>query len=389
MKKQKAVIFFAAIITSCFICIAELKADNTNTAKLKEQLQNAMEKTIKETKCKGIVALVRTPNFYWIGAAGDSGNGRLQTKDMFRLASMTKTFVSVVVLKLCEEGKLKLNDKISKYLPERTNKNIPYASNITVRQLLDMTSGIVSYTELDDYNDAVEDKPYRIPWTPEDILEYVYWANKADFAPGKGWNYSNTNYILLEMIVEQAGGDSLAGEMRRIIFTPQGLKNIFMEIKESRKGGFGGLQVKGFDEDGKDITEIQDGLGLADGGLISNANDVAEFLDSLFIERELLNESSLKQMMKFHPKENYGLGLELRRTEYGEAYGHSGGSFGFESDMLYFPKRKIIFVVLTNQEDKNVGDIIFQKIMNLLLNKNCKSQTSHNKKSKKQMSSNL
>ena len=373
MKIQKILILLAVVLTSCFSGIAELKAVNTKNITLKEQLQNALKKTIKETKCKGVVALVRTPDFYWTGAAGDSGYGTLQSKDMLRLASMTKTFVSVVILKLCEEGKLKLNDKISKYIPKRAVQNIPNASIITIRQLLNMTSGIISYTELDDYNDVVEDKPYRVPWTPEDILEYVYLANKADFAPGKGWNYSNTNYVLLEMIVEKVSGDSLAGEMRRIIFAPQGLKNIFMEIKESRKGGFGGLKVKGYDEDGKDITKIQDGLGLADGGLISNADDVAEFLSALFIERELLNEFSMKQMMEFHPKEDYGLGLELRRTDYGDAYGHSGGSFGFESDMLYFPDRNIIFVVLTNQEDKDVGDIVFQRIMNLLLNKNFSS----------------
>ena len=373
MKIQKILILLALVLTICFSGISELEATKAKKIKLKEQFQNALRKTIKETKCKGVVALVRTPGFYWTGAAGDSGYGTLQSKDMLRLASMTKTFVSVVILKLCEEGKLKLDDKISKYIPKRAVQNIPNASIITIRQLLNMTSGIISYTELDDYNDVVEDKPYRAPWTPEDILEYVYLANKADFAPGKGWNYSNTNYVLLEMIVEKVSGDSLAGEMRRIIFAPQGLKSIFMEIKESRKGGFGGLKVKGYDEDGKDITKIQDGLGLADGGLISNADDVAEFLSALFIERELLNEFSMKQMMEFYPKEDYGLGLELRRTDYGDAYGHSGGSFGFESDMLYFPDRNIIFVVLTNQEDKDVGDIVFQRIMNLLLNKNFSS----------------
>ncbi len=293
--------------------------------------------------------------------------------DKLRIASMTKTYVSVVVLKLCEEGKLNLDDKINKYLPNNIIYNIPYAQNITVKQLLGMTSGIKSYTEEDSYNNAVEDNPYRIPWKPYEIVKYIYNA-KPNFLPGKGWDYSNTNYILLEMIIENTTGNTLAKEMRRIIHTPLNLKNTFMEIQEPQKGGFGGLTVRGYSEYGKDVTEIQDALGLADGGLVSSASDIADFLQALFLERKLLNTKYLSLMKTIYKNEDYGLGLEYIFTKYGTAWGHNGCSSGFSGEMLYIPDRKLIFVVLTNDEnDSKISEIIFDKILKILSQKNTKN----------------
>ena len=368
--KVSAIYFFVITVFFCLVDEKIANAATTSTTALKHQLQKILDKSLEDTDGTGVVCLIKTPSFQWGGSSGFADYSKkrpMKTTDMLRLASMTKTFVSVVVQKLAEEGKLNLDDKIKKHLPHKVTTRIPYGSKITIRQLLNMTSGIKSYTENDVYNDTVESNPYRSAWTPEEIVRYIY-NKKAVFPPGKGWDYSNTNYILLDMIVKKAAGTLLATEMRRVIHAPLKLNNTFMEIQEKRSEGFNGLTVRGYDENGKDVTEIQDGFGLGDGGLISDANGVAKFFQALFIDRIILSPVSLKQMKNFSLKGNYGLGLERVETTFGDAWGHSGSSFGFSGEMLYLPGRKIIFVILTNDEnDSNISDIVFIKSIKLLL----------------------
>lgn len=339
---------------------------------LNQQLQNILDIAVVDTGATGAVLSVKSPSFQWTGSSGFSNRETktaMAPTDMLRLASMTKSFVSVVVQKLSEEGKFDLDDKIQQYLPAAIVDRISHGSEVTIRQLLNMTSGIYSYTEIDNYNDEVERNPYRLPWTPEEILTYVY-SEKAVFSPGEGWEYSNTNYILLDMLVKEVSSTSLASEMRRIIHNPLGLSNTFMEIQEPRDGGFGGLIVRGYENDGEDVTEIQDALGLGDGGLISDGEGVVKFLQGLFVDKVLLSTNSLNQMRSFHSNEDYGLGLERRKTHFGEAWGHSGGSSGFEGDMLYLPESEVIFVCLTNTMDTDICEKVFQRSLELLFSTN-------------------
>ena len=368
--KSKINILLTCLTLFCALTISlNVEAKSNNNEKLQEQFQKILNSSLKKIKGTGVVCLIRTPTFQWIGSSGYSNKSKkipMTPNDKLRIASMTKTYASVVVLKLCEEGKLRLDDKIKKYLPSDIISNIPHAQNITIKQLLGMTSGIRSYTEEDSYNDAVEDNPYRIPWQPYEIVKYIYKA-KPGFSPGKGWDYSNTNYILLEIIVKSATGNTLAKEMRRIIHNPLNLKNTFMEIQEPRKGGFGGLTVRGYSEYGEDVTEIQDALGLADGGLISTASDVADFMQALLLDKKLLNPEYLSLMKTLHKKEDYGLGLEYIFTKHGTAWGHNGCSSGFSGEMLYLPDKKLIFVLLTNDEnDSKVSETAFDEILKIL-----------------------
>ncbi len=356
----------AIVITGC--AGKEESHANDTVPVVKQQLQSILDTSIEETRTAGAVLLVQTPSFHWVGASGfadTAGKTLMKPDDKLRLASMTKTFVSVVILKLQEEGKLNLNDKIEAHLPAAIIGEITHGSEITIRQLLSMTSGIRGYTESDSYNDAVETNPYRKPWTAEEILTYSY-SKEALFSPGDGWDYSNTNYVLLDLIVKHSCKTSLAVEIRRLILAPLRLRNTFMEIQEPGKEGFGGLVVRGYDN-GEDVTEIQDALGLGDGGLISDATDVAKFFTALFGDKSILNETSLGQMRDFHKTEDYGLGLERRMTNYGEAWGHSGGSWGFEGDMLFLPDKEVVIVILTNTEDTDVLEMVFHRITEQLI----------------------
>ncbi len=135
----------------------------------------------------------------------------MSSGDMLRIASMTKTFVAAVVLKLAEEGKLDLNETVSRYVPDITAR-IANGQSATVRNLLNMTSGMFEYYDNPAYLSAVETRPARQAWTAEEVIAYAY-DQSAYFSPGVNFKYTNTNYLLLELIVNRVSASTLAAEM--------------------------------------------------------------------------------------------------------------------------------------------------------------------------------
>lgn len=338
-------------------------------ASVEDKLQEILDEFIDAHETPpGAVLLIETPSFKWVGAAGlaNVNEGiRIKPTDRLRIASMTKTFVGATVLKLSEEGKFALDDQIKEHLSDGVVRDLANGSDITIRQLMNMTSGLYNYTCSKAYDHDLEKDPFRRKWEPEEILKYVY-GKKALFPPGSSFEYSNTNYILLGMIVEQASGESLSTTMRRVIHDPLGLENTFMEKPEHREGGPGGLIVRGYEEK-KDVTKINDALGMADGGLISDAQGLSDFLRALFKDKTLLSQASLDQMLAFHPSENYGLGVDRSSLDNGDGLGHDGASAGFEGAMYYFPGNDIFFVLLTNEAYTDTIYNFFMRTMNMLL----------------------
>ena len=347
---------------------------------LEAELQKMLDKAITDstTHTPGAVLLLSTSSAQYAVAGGKSNLSSataIKATDMLRIASMTKIFLSTVILKLREEGKLNLDDTVAKHLPETAAK-IANGQTATIRQLLNMSSGIFEYYDNPDYLKAVETRPSRQAWTPEEVIAYVY-DQSAYFSPGTQFKYTNSNYILLEMIVNKVSNATLASEMRRIIFTPLGMDNTFMEMAETRAGGFGGLLVRGYDttqNPAADITEKNDSLGLGDGGLISDAQGLDTFLRSLFKQKTLLNEDSLSQMKTIGISgKEYGLGLEVKiSSDYGTNWGHSGKTAGFQGEMRYFPDKDTTFAILTNEENSNSTfiDDVFKSSMRLLYSQN-------------------
>jgi D-alanyl-D-alanine carboxypeptidase len=356
--------------------IAGVIGQSSLEAELQKMLDNAI--TTSKTKTPGAVLLVSTSSTRYVVAGGQSilsSATAMKAADMLRIASMTKSFVSTVILKLREEGKLNLDDTVAKHLPETAAK-IANGQTATIRQLLNMSSGIFEYYDNPDYLKAVETRPSRQAWTPEEVIAYVY-GQSAYFSPGTQFKYTNSNYILLEMIVNKVSNATLASEMRRIIFTPLGMDNTFMEMAETRAGGFGGLLVRGYDttqNPAADITEKNDSLGLGDGGLISDAQGLDTFLRALFKQKTLLNEDSLSLMKTIGISgKEYGLGLEVKiSSDYGTNWGHSGKTAGFQGEMRYFPDKDTTFAILTNEEnsDSTFIDDVFKSSMRLLYPQN-------------------
>lgn len=306
-----------------------------------------------------LVVQVSTPEGTW-SAAGGRADGERPTEvtDRFRIGSMSKTFVAVAALLLVEEGVFDLDDPASAWLPDAIVEKIANADSVTIRQLLAMRSGIDDYLGTDEFWEAVEDDPTRV-WTAEEALEYAY-GLPALFAPDEESYYSNSNYLLMQVILEAAAGMPLHSLIRERILDPLNLANTYTQISESLPGGF----VEGYEDwdgDGEldAVSGINDGAGLGDGALISNVNDLTTFYRALLDEQTLLSEESLDELLAFEADDDggYGLGLSSWETDFGEAWGHSGGVVGFLSIGVYLLDFDVIIIVLSASSEIAPEDV--------------------------------
>jgi D-alanyl-D-alanine carboxypeptidase len=289
----------------------------------------------------------------------------------FDIGSAAKNFVAALVLKLSEEGLLSLEDPISRWLPSYNYVD----GRVTIRQLLEHTSGIYNFTANQSFWDAVFRDPTR-RWLPEEVLSYI---GPPDFPPGASWNYSNTNYTLLGMIAQRAARSSLSAAIRSRLLDPHGLANTFLEAEDGVPGtiAHGWFDMNG---DGRydDISGInrtsQTSATWGAGGMVSTAADVARWACLLF-EGKVLSAASLSQMLTFRtvsvpptPIVGYGLGALRALFSGREFWGHGGNMIGYTACMLYAPTERVAVALLFNQDfvDYAVGSPLLGAIVNAI-----------------------
>jgi D-alanyl-D-alanine carboxypeptidase len=228
---------------------------------------------------------------------------------------------------------------------------------------LQMTSGIYNYTETDAFYEAVEDDP-SYAWTAEEVLTYIY-DEDAYFEAGTDYYYSNSNYILAQIAIETVTGNSLAEELENRIFEPLGMDACYLETPEL----VGENVVRGYQWDDadwyEDITEINDGLGLGDGGIVCSASDLALFLPAL-MNGDLLDDAMLDEMLDSVDDGEggtYGLGIVHEEGDFGTEIWHDGSSSGFQSIILYLPDEDLSLVILSNDNDAEIiADLAYDAI---------------------------
>lgn len=292
----------------------------------------------------------------WVGASGYADlkdKVKMSPANLFRLASITKSFVSTAVLKLAEDHLLDLDEPLDTYVSSSMTRGIANAGSATVRQTLQHTSGVYDFIDNSNFKLAVINAPYKV-WSCRDKLDFAR-GKDPSFAPGEGWKYSNSNYLLLGEAIEKVSGMTFEAYIRKIIFEPLhmnytwfGSENRFPEgLVRSYVDMYGNGTLR-------DISAMDAGVFSAEGGLISTAYDIGLFIGALF-DKQIINEQSLLEMMKFVPCEfpqnyytQYGLGLMNWITAGGIGYGHGGSLTGFSTEMFYFPDRKTILIVLCN-----------------------------------------
>lgn len=339
-------------------------SNNSVSPELAQQLQTTLDQTLRNSGNVGATVGITTPQGSWFGASGVSNLAAgtpTQPNDRFEIGSITKTFVSTTMLQLAEEGKLNLEDTLNQWLPDIAS-NIPDGNTITIRQLLNGTSGIV------DYAPALIEDIFNNPslafrnWQPEEIIaNYAY--NKPRFTGNRcfpGWCYPNTGYLLSGLIAEKATGSNIAGVIRDRILNPLGMNNTFFGSEEEIPGGY----VRGYidlNQDGdftdtvggipEDISDVNLSWAWTAGALVSNTQDLTTFMRSL-LGGKLLQPDSLSQMLQFvDTPEGYGYGLGIGTFDFpgvGTVVGNSGGTFAFTSYMWYLPNSGIVYTDLQN-----------------------------------------
>lgn len=331
------------------------------------ELRFALEGVLNDTLANypgvpGVAMYVHIPNKgIWMGARGVSSREQtipLVPHDRFHVASVSKTLVATIILQLAEEGVLSLEDTVEQWMPGI----LPNGNQVKIRHLLNHTSGVPNYLE-GWFIDAYLSNPGRF-WQQHELVGYAA-ARPSDFPPGSGccWRYSNTNFILLGMIIEHATGTSTAQQVRWRILEPLAMTNTYFEPYEETIGGV----AHGYNG-GRNVSALNMSIVWAAGGLVSNTADLGRFITAL-ANGELLGPAALEQMHQFVNVHGawgtrdltYGLGLMQSRMsvaypdgvdrpyEQGIVRGHTGSLAGTRTSMWYLPDSGITIVVAANQ----------------------------------------
>lgn len=272
------------------------------------------------------------------GVADVRTNTPVDPRSRFRIGSLTKPFVATVVLQLSAEGRLDLDAPVERYLPGVVRGADNDGRQITVRQLLQHTSGLPDVLDYMSPLEVLED-PLR-HWEARELVDIAL-PHPREFEPGKGWGYSNTNYLLAGMIIESTTGRPYGEEIRRRVIRPLGLHDTFVPADAP---GIPGPHPRGYVRPQAalvDITRLNPTVGGAAGGMISSASDLNRFLAAV-LQGRLLKPAQLREMLTARPTgrtsgSEYGLGLEWTPVENSSIC--KDGFWGHDGDMLGFSVR--------------------------------------------------
>ena len=286
------------------------------------------------------------------------GKGNLETGQVppmdgeVRIGSNTKTFVAVVVMQMVQEGKVGLDEPIETYLPGLIKGEGIDASRITVRQLLQHTSGLPEHTDyyFSSNAAALENIQHYIP--ARDLLD-VALSKPAAFEPGTQWSYSNTNYIVLGMLIERVSQRPVGEQIDQRIIKRLGLSHTYFPGNGEKK--IRGSHPQGYHINGEgkleDVTEMDASLPWAAGAMVSTPSELNTFFQAVFDGR-LLTQSSIDEMKKGVDTGSGGMvyGLGLFGTPLscgGTSWGHGGGAFGYKTHNAVGPDGAAVTVAVT------------------------------------------
>ncbi len=312
-----------------------------------QQFQNTLDYLINVSNIPGGSLAVYSPGQdYYYGVSGVSHDTISITPEMrFGIGSNTKLFIATVLLNLQEEGLLSLDDPIHQWLPHYDYID----STATIRQMLAHQSGFFDY-----FNDNVAlltDSVYADTsrfWTVDEVMATI---GQPHFAPGQGWGYSNTNYMLSAEVIEAASGNDWVDMLHSKIFDPLILDSTFVGAYEPRNGPVAAaLDVFTGEFIVNPPMTAEYSMMHAAGGILSAAVEMTSWYKSLFSE-EIINSSSLQEMLDFEPAFYYGLGICGIQYQGNFAYMHTGGTLGYLSMMWYDVKTKTIMCILYNGRD--------------------------------------
>ncbi len=362
MKNLKHLFFSAAFLLQIFA------TGNAQTIhpKLDSMFRRTLDSMYIVLNAKGLGAAVQVPNgAVWAGGAGISSANPTQeiTPDhIFGIGSVNKTITSASILKLADEGVLSLGDSLHSWLD--TFKFIN--PNITIRQLLRHQSGIYDILSNSAYQPAINAAPDSI-WAWDDVISTFIKAPL--FQPGAGFSYSNTNYLLLGLIIEKASGKPYFQEIRNQFLSPLGLESVVLPPYETLPQPT--TAHLWLDLNGDGVPDDADFLfsdwnswhstAAPAGSYFSTPGDMARWIRSLMggnlLSQNMLAEMKTTVTTTFPGGTKYGLGLMERNISTQKAYGH-GGDAGYSASVWHFPALDISIAVLNNDGRRNSWSLI-------------------------------
>ena len=316
----------------------------TAGATLARRFQAALDAARYDAEAFGVTfAAVRDGQVVWAGSSGVDRDGRtpLKPRSPMVIGSVTKTFVAATVLQLVEEGRIRLGDSVRSHLPELRR----VSRDITVRQLLDHTSGLADVFN-EDTRRGLEEHPER-PWTSQEVLATLHapW-----YRPGEGWAYANTNYYLLGMIVERISGSTLEAELQRRFLDP-------LDLDATR--------MLGLDDPTSPLEPAWATIFWASGAMSSSAADLARWGDALYDDDvagdALLDADAARDMLDVN-RDDYGLGvkrIEVSKRTVG--YGHTGLLNAYTTLLLHVPAHDVTIAMLVNRTQVDLLGMIKER----------------------------
>ncbi len=292
------------------------------------------------------VALAGADDELTVAAAGSAGagGGTIEPDAEFRVGSLSKTFVAVMLLQLVSDGTIGLDDPVVTHAPELT-----IADGVTVRQLLAHRSGLPEHTD-GELGPAVLADLGRT-WTPGDVLDLVD-DQPRDFPAGEQFVYSNTNYIVAGLLLEEVTGSSLADNLRTQITEPLGLMSTYFAPDDARRPieGFS-ASVPAGGTNGESYRAIETAAGAA-GALVSTAPDLAVFIRAL-AHGDLLDDATYAEMTSGLPGDGHTLGVFPSDPPSTTGIAHNGDIPGFTAYMQYDPATEDLFVLLLSDDSRS------------------------------------
>jgi len=361
MKKSIIVLLSVLFIASCkkadvvSTVAIECNPVYNSTAHPKNTVfTNLMNKYIAKG-LPGMSILVEDSNGVWVGSAGmaDIKNNIAYTPcHISKGGSITKIFMGVLFFKLQEEGKINMEEPVSKYIDNDILSKLKYTGEMKVKNLLNHTTGIFDVITSSDFYLAVINNPNK-HWEAKELLEYVYGVEAYPLGQPYNARYSSTNTLLLSMCIEAATGEKHDVLLREKVLDPLGLTNTYYQGRETIPNdaaqGYYDLHNNGTIVN---VSNLITGSGNGYTGIFSNVYDYFHFIKALFVDKTVLTQASLDTMLTFIQEDDdyfTGYGVVKRfadKPAYG--IGHTGRDLGYVADLFYFPQRGITMAFCVN-----------------------------------------
>jgi len=363
--RRLRIILFIINITAGFFNAKAQKQNDSIAQKLDEYLLSAN----KLCKFNGSVLVAEKDKILLQKSYGYKNFTTKALNDsntIFQICSVTKQFTATVILKLQEEGKLSLNDKLDKYFPE-----FKYADKITLENLLTHTSGIYNYTaDIDEEDSAIVCNPID-----KQLALDIMFKHDLDFEPGTKFSYDNSGYYLLGLIIEKVTGKSYEQNIRDIIFTPLQMKHSFFDFRDSKDANIATGYQKITDTNQIEATAWRwdSTVTYAAGAIFSTTGDMYKWARAI-AKKEILSADSWKAALTAHLA-HYGYGWFIDSLYGKKSIAHAGGLPGFMAYLCYYPDEDATIILLNNEGwfdeglndiNANLSAIIFNKPYELL-----------------------